>query len=431
MPLDYVDSHYARTLSESGERRTLDARIETETCIVGGGLAGLSIALGLAERGRKVTVLEARQVGWGASGRNGGFVGPGFACGLDAIARRVGETDAHRLYRLSAEAVDLVRHRIDRYGIDCGPHLDGVVSASWFDQGDTLRRSVDRMNKRVDAGLEYWPRAKVREHYLSRRYFDGMFGARRFQFHPLNYTRGIARAAEGHGAAIYERSAVTAFDLGGDRKRIRTARGEVVADQVVFCCSGYLGWLHPRLALTTLPVATYVVLTEPLGDRLRDAIRAPWPCSDNRLANDYYRPLPDGRLLWGGRVSSFRQPRDLARRMIGDILKVYPQLRGIRAEVAWPGTMGYATHKMPQVGQLSDGVWYSQGYGGHGMNTTAMGGELVAKAIAEGDETWRLLEPFGLPFAGGPLGPAIAQVVYWGYQAQDAWRSWRSRTRHG
>ena len=107
--------------------------------------------------------------------------------------------------------------------------------------------------------------------------------------------------------------------------------------------------------------------------------------------------------------------------------RVYPQLADVPIAAAWPGTMGYATHKMPQIGRLAPGVWYNQGFGGHGMNTTTVGGEVIARAIAEGDETWRLFQPFGLTFAGGPLAPVAAQTAYWLYQARDGWRAWRDR----
>jgi len=423
---DYVDSYYARSRADDVRRSPLTETIDTEICVVGGGMAGLATALGLAERGRKVVLLESRRVGWGASGRNGGFVSHGFACGLDALLSRVGLERTRELYRLSDQSVALVRSRVEQYGISCGPITDGLANCSWFDDADAVRRRVDKANQAVDAGLEFWPRDKVRDLWRSPRYFDAAFKTKAFTFHSLNFTRGIAAAAEGHGARIFEDTAVREVDLDAEVKRIETDRGTVRADQVVFCCSGYIEGLVEPLSQATLPVGTYVVLTEPVGDNLlKSAINAPHGVSDDRFATDYYRPLPDGRILWGGRISRWTDPANLAELMMGDLRAVYPQLSAVRAEVAWPGTMGYAVHKMPQIGLLKPGVWYNQGHGGHGMATTTLGGELVASAIAEGDERYRLFEPFGLNWAGGSLGPWVAQLTYWKYELQDAWRLWR------
>ncbi|UUX50145.1 FAD-binding oxidoreductase [Nisaea acidiphila] len=423
----YIDSYYHRTLRAPAARPTLVEDTDCDICIIGGGMAGLATALGLAERGRDVVLLEAKRVGWGASGRNGGFVGGGYSLGIGDIEARVGREDADALARLTLDALELIKQRIERYGIDAGPMRPGIMKASWFANADSLRAHADKMNERFGIGLTFQSRERMRELYLTERYYEGLLDPTAFQFHSLNFTNGIADACAGNGARIFENAAVTHMDLTGDRKRIDTAHASISANQVVICCSGYIGHLHPKLSRATLPVGTYVVLTEPLGDRLEQAIKAPYGTSDSRLAGDYYRALPDTRLLWGGRVSSNLSPRNLKQKMIGDILRIYPQLEGVRAAVAWPGTMGYAVHKMPQIGQLSEGVWYNQGYGGHGMCATTAGGEVVAKAIAEGDESYKLFAPFGLDFAGGPLGPAIAQCAYWGFQLQDLWQAWKSK----
>lgn len=423
---DYVDSYYARTTGDDIRRAPLSERVEAEVCVVGGGMAGLATALGLAERGRKVVLLEARRVGWGASGRNGGFVSHGFAKGLDGLYQAVGRERTRELYALSDMSVELVRNRVEQYAIDCGPLTPGLANCSWFDDADAVRRRVDHANELVGAGLEFWPREKVRDLWHSPRYFDAAFKTKAFTFHSLNFTRGIARAAEGLGVRIFEDTPVTSVDLDGEPKRITTAGGSVVADEVVFCCSGYIDGLVGALDRATLPIGTYVLLTEPISEnKLKSAINAPHGVSDDRFATDYYRPLPDGRILWGGRISRRTDPSDLAALMLGDLVSVYPQLSDVKAEVAWPGTMGYATHKMPQIGRLRPGVWYNQGHGGHGMASTTLGGELVASAIAEGDERYRLFEPFGLSWAGGPLGTWVAQLTYWKYELQDAWRLWR------
>ncbi len=417
----HVDSYYSRTLVGRRDHPPLRGEARTGVCIIGGGLAGLATALGLAERGVEARLLEARRVGWGASGRNGGFVSPGFSLGIEALTKRVGRDHAARLYRLTQEAMALIRARIARFAIACQP-VEGKVIASWFDDRAGMERTAALRRERFGEAVDFWPRQKLRELYRSERYYDGVFLAEAFHLHPLNFALGIAAAAEAAGAVVHEASPVTSVAPAGDGLEVETEGGRLRAEQVVYCCSGYLEGLEPRLARATLPVGTYVMATEPLGERLETAIRAPYALADTRFATDYYRPLADGRILWGGRIGAFRPPADLARALLGDLVKVYPQLAGVRADVAWAGTMGYATHKMPQIGRLRPGVWYNMGYGGHGLCATTMGGELIAAAIADGDERYRLFEPFGLSYAGGPFAAAIAQAAYWIYQLRDALR---------
>ena len=421
MAASYIDSYYARTASAGEPRPPLEGVLEADVCVVGGGLAGLSSALGLAERGVSVALLEGNRVGWGASGRNGGFVSGGFSLSLQALERRLGRDHAQRLHGLSWDAVALMRRRIETYAIDCGPIVDGVIRASWFDDADGLLRERDYMADIAGIEEEFWPREKLREILLSPRYYDGLFNPRGFHFHPLNYCLGIAGAVESRGARIFEGARVTALDLEGPVKIIRTEQGEIRASAVVMTCGGYIAGLHGKLSRAIVPVATYVAVTEPLGDRLQTAMRTPCAVHDTRFALDYYRPLHDSRILWGGRVTVRRSdPTDLAGLMRGDLLKVYPQLAGVEMETAWSGLMSYAVHKMPQIGEVSPGVWHAMGFGGHGMNTTTMAGELIAGAIAENDDRYRLFAPFGLTPTGGPIGAAAAQLTYWYYGLRDA-----------
>ena len=423
MTADYVDSYYGRTLSDDHRWPSLRGTAAADVCIIGGGLAGLNTALGLAQRGRSAVVLESWRVAWGASGRNGGFVSPGYALSTEALAARVGVAQARRLFDLTVDAMALIRRRIDTLAIDCGPLQNGIVVAGWRGAASGLRAHVDFMNDRMGTAMEYWPAERLREHFISSCYMDACFAPEGMHLHSLNFARGIARAAAEAGARIHEESAVTALARRGDGFLVETAEGSVQADQVVLCMSGYAGDVQRRIRAATLPVATYVMLTEPAGNALAGCIRAPYAVADTRRAGDYYRALPDGRILWGGRVSTFRTPPSrLAEAMRGDLAKVYPELAHLKVEAAWDGLMGYASHRMPQIGRLEPGLWYCMGFGGKGMCATTMGGEVIARAIAEEDETWRLFEAFPLGFAGGPLKPAIAQLAYWWMQLRDTAR---------
>ena len=190
---------------------------------------------------------------------------------------------------------------------------------------------------------------------------------------------------------------------------------------VVLACGGYLARLRPRVDRAVLPIATYVMVTEPLGDRMRDVLATPAAIYDTRFAFDYYRPLPDRRLLWGGRISvRDRSPREVEDALVGDMLRVFPQLHGVGIDHAWSGLMSYAPHEMPHVLEAEPGLWVAQAFGGHGVAPTTAAGELIASAIADGDTRWRLLSRYGLQPAFKPFGFAAAQASYWWAQSKDA-----------
>ena len=416
----HIASYYAETANDQTPRDSLLETIETDVCVVGGGLAGLSSALELSERGVDVVLLEAHRVGWGASGRNGGFVGAGFSVSPVKLVEKLGLEHAKLLYELSRLGRERVRENIEKYAIDCGPVVSGALSPSWFESREPLQRQIDYMRTNFDEAMDFWPRERVRQLLVTERYHDALFRPDTFQFHPLNYCQGLAHACESQGVKLFENSPVSAHTLRPGEKSIQTDNGAVRCRRVVLSCGGYLGSLLPRLSNAIVPIATYVIATEPLGERIDEAIRTRFAISDNRRVEDYYRRLHDGIILWGGRISVRQsQPPDLSQSMLNDLVKVYPQLEGIRVESAWHGLMSYAAHKMPQIGNLGDDVWYAMGFGGHGMNTTAMAGNLIGTAIAQGDERYQLFKPFGLLPTGGPIGRAAAQLTYWYYQLQD------------
>jgi gamma-glutamylputrescine oxidase len=411
---DYVDSFYSRTMAEPGARPALEGAIETETCVIGGGLAGLATALNLAERGRSVVLLEANRIGWGASGRNGGFMSPGFATGVSGLIEKVGRHKAREMYALSKMGHALVRDRISAYQIDCGPIEVGGLRCAMAGREEGLEAYCALMAQEFDTTIEYWPASLVREALATTRYADATYNPNTYRLHPLNLARGLARAIDQRGGRLFEQSRVQRIDLRGPGREVRTAAGTVRAQQIVLACGGYIGWLHWPLAMATVPVATFVMVTEPLGDRLRNAIRVPFAVSDIQTPTNYYRPLADGRLMWGGRVLTWQPgPKRLARDLKRDMASFYPDLAQAHVEVAWGGLMAYHRHRLPVIGQLDDGIWCAGGFGGLGLAATTMAGHLVAAGIADGDDRWRLFTAAGLPFAGGVLGRVPAQFVYW------------------
>jgi gamma-glutamylputrescine oxidase len=419
----YIETYYRDTLNSNKKRAPLSENTDTEICVIGGGLAGLSTALGLVEKGKRVKLIEANRIGWGASGRNGGFVAKGYAAGYRPLVKKVGLEHTKQLHKLATYGRSLIRERMEKYNIDCGPIVKGVLGVSWNNHPESVHDYIEFMRKDLNAPLEFWPTEKIRDLCKTERYFDGFYSPEDYQFHPLNYVHGLAKAIEDQGGEIYEGTKADKIDDRPDGGyAVHTAQGQIKCDQVVLCCSIYVDDLNKKLKYAAFPVYTYVMVTKPIPtDRLDKALNTNYAIFDNRYAQDYYRRLPDNRILWGGRVSLSGIPKNLAEIMKRDLLKVYPQLEGVvEPEYAWGGSLCYAPHKMPQIGELKPGYWYNTCFGGHGLVPTSVGGDVVSSAIAEGDERYKLFEPFSkLNFAGGPLSPYIAQSVYYLWRARD------------
>lgn len=421
--MTYPATWYARSRSDTADRPALQGAHDTDTVIVGGGLAGLTTALELAREGVAVTVIDSESVGFGASGRNGGIVSPAFACGGEAIEARVGAEAARALHRLTIEGVQRLRANIDNLGITDAAPVAGLLNLRRFDAVADLHDYAAAYEQDYGYHFTYLDRAAIAERLATRRYIHGLEDAQAFHIHPLNYLRALAREIERLGGRIFEASPAIGADL-GPQKVIRTPQGRITAHRAVFATGGYTGPLIPRLKRGVLPIATYMMLTEPAAELLSRTIRTPAAVLDDRRASDYYRLVEGGsRLLWGGRITTRAASAEgVARELRAAMLDVYPQLAGLKTELAWSGLMAYARHLMPQLGRLQPDVWHITAFGGHGLNTTAITGKILAEAILGQSDRIRMFEPFALNWAGGPIGLAVAQLTYWGLQAQDWWR---------
>ncbi|KFN45258.1 NAD(P)/FAD-dependent oxidoreductase [Arenimonas composti] len=419
--------YYRRTAGAAPPAPVLRGRHEAAVCIVGGGFAGLNTALGLAERGvGQVLLLEAQDLAHGASGRNGGFVFGGFSRGEAQLLSELGPVRAKALYRGTRDAVGLIRRRIADHGIACDHTDAGVLWTNWFRDPTPLRERQRLLAEHFDTRWDWVPAAQLADIVRSGRYADALFERDALHFNPLAYAHGIAATAAARGVALHAGSPATALVRDGAGWCVRTPEGEVRARDVVLACGGYLAGLRTEVDAGVLPIATYVMVTAPLGARMDEILRTRAAIYDSRFAFDYYRPLPDTRLLWGGRISvRDRRPAAVQRLLYRDLLRVFPQLDGIRIEDAWSGLMSYARHEMPQIGRIDEGLWLAQAFGGHGVAPTTFAGEVLAAAIAEGDARWREFADYGLVSALKPAGFLAAQLGYWWLQAKDAWKAWR------
>ncbi len=427
-PLALPDTYYARDAGVGTPRPPLNGVIEVDVCVVGAGLAGLSTALELARRGRRVCVLEAQRIAWGASGRNGGFVGPGYASGFANIARRVGPERAHELHRLSIEGAAAVADNIARFGIQSAQRRDGILSVARYEASTELQAQRDRIEREFDYALEFRSRDQVQALLHSPHYFQGLYNPNGFHLQPLSYTRALAVEFERLGGSVYEGTRAHTLESGAAGTVVVTAGGRARCRDLVVACGGYTDALVPQLERSYLPIATYVMLTRPDPALIGAAIRTSAAIADQRRAGDYYRCVDQGsRILWGGGITTRTgQPRQLAQQLHRAMTATYPQLQGLAVDVAWSGLMAYARHLMPQIGRLRPGLWYCTAFGGHGLNTTAIGGRVIAEAITGESDRYRLYAPFGLAWNGSLAGRAAAQATYWTLQAMDFLRERRA-----
>ncbi|SMG01620.1 NAD(P)/FAD-dependent oxidoreductase [Burkholderia singularis] len=420
----HADSYYSATLNDTTGHPPLEGSIQADVCVIGAGLTGLSAALDLAERGYSVAVVEASKVGWAASGRNGGQLIGGYACDIDTFAPYVSNDELRQIWNMGLETLDIVKTRVAKHSIDCALTPGYLSAANKPRDVDALRRWRDDAARRFGYDrLRYVERDELPHYVQSSRYLGGLFDPDSGHLHPLNYTLGLARAAVQSGARIFENSCVTRIsDEYGDHV-VSTARGAVRAKFVVLGCNVFLGTLAPSLARKIMPVGTYVIATEPLGEARASALMpARAAVCDSRFVLDYFRLSSDTRLLWGGKVSySTLEPHNLGQAMRKDMLKTFPQLADVKIEHAWGGFVDITMNRAPHFGRLSPTVYFAQGFSGHGVNTTGLAGKLIAEAIdgqAARFDLFAKIRHRDFPGGAAFRTPALVLAMAW-YRMRD------------
>lgn len=366
-----------------GPAPALTGNQRADVCVVGGGITGCSAALHLAQRGYRVKLLEARRIGWGASGRAGGHVQPGLGTDMEAVAAGLGPDDARRVWGITLEAMDLLESLVDEHRIPCDLQ-HGYVHAAVRPRHLRYYRELQR-RLADDYGYEdmYWlDRDALHERVRTDHYLGGLYEPRAGSLHPLNYTLGLARAAQSQGVELHEDSPVTRIER-GSAALVHTADGSVRADHVVLACNAYLDDLEPALRAKIMPVSNYVVATEPLNDeRIEDTLPRHDAVSDANFVLDYYHLSADRRLLYGGEVSyDGREPRNLRRRLEAKMVRLFPVLRGVRIEYMWGGRVGITLNRFPHFGRVHDNVYFAHGYSGLGLAMAGMAGKLLSEVV--------------------------------------------------
>ena len=419
----HVDSYYAASAHPAPERPTLEGSVDCDVCVVGGGIAGCSTALHLAERGYSVVLLEEHRIGWGASGRSGAQALFGVAAGQAKLERLVGAADARRIWDVTVEGLALQRELIAAHAIDCD-YVAGQMHVAIKPRHDReLREELEQLHTRFGYGsARMVERAELRSLVASRRYISAIHDANGGHLHPLNYTLGLAAAAERCGALIHEGTRALAYEDGAT-VRVITPRGEIACRQLALCGNAYVGALAGTLNRRIMAVGTYVIATEPLGaDRARGLIANNAAVSDSNWVLDYFRLSADHRLLFGGRVSySGLDPFNTGHATRARMLAVFPQLGDVRIEHAWGGYVDITLNRAPDFGRLSANVFYLQGFSGHGIALTGIAGKLLAEALAGTAERFDVFTR--IPHRGFPGGlalrrPALVLGMLW-YRLRD------------
>jgi glycine/D-amino acid oxidase-like deaminating enzyme len=381
-----------------------------DVAVIGAGFTGLSAARTLAKRGAAVAVLEAESTGWGASSRNGGMVLTGLKLGVNQLISMYGRERTRRMYAASLASIDCVESIVREEKIDCAfsrcGHLEVACKQKHFDD---YARQAEVIAREFDHRLRVVLRHELQTEIGSSIYYGGMVDEVSAGLNPARYVAGLARAAMQAGGVIHEKTRVLKVERdarqGTQGWRLTTSRGPLWAREVFVGTSGYTGAATPALRKKIIPIGSYIITTEVVPDELASELSP-----RNRMIYDsknylyYYRLTPDNRMLFGGRAAFFPETADSIRRS-AEILRrgmidVYPQLREVKVEYVWGGTLDFAFDIMPHAGQM-DGIYYAVGYAGHGVAMATWQGQKMAEQMA-GEKPEN---PFvGIPFPGAPLG---------------------------
>jgi glycine/D-amino acid oxidase-like deaminating enzyme len=396
-------------------RSRLSFDLDADICVVGAGLAGLTVALEAARMGASVAVLEGRHVGWNASGHQLGTVMPGYGLPIGELIARIGFEDARELWSLSKDGADMVRATATEELIPGIALSEGALEVSNVDVGDQLISRLQMLGEDFGTEVEGWQIERVRDQLRTEHYFHGVYYPKAFQIDGRKYVHGLAALARRAGARIFEDTPVVSIDPSGIRKRIVTPSARLRASHIVLAGNIHLGAPLRRLSETLLPVWRYAAVTAPLGDRLAEIIAFPGSVTDTD-GIDHFRIVDGDRLMWASPETTWNaRPERFAGAVARRIRTVFPRLGKVEIAEVWGGAVGQTVHGMPQIGQLRKGLWVTSGFGRQGLNTSAMAGRLIAQGILWGDDRWRLFSPFELVWAGGSTGRVVGHAVgIWG-----------------
>jgi gamma-glutamylputrescine oxidase len=413
--MDHPQSYYAATAQAAPPAPPLAGSVRADVCIIGGGYTGLSAALHLARAGRKVLLLDAAQLGGGASGRNGGQAHFGFRRDQLWLERQLGAELARSIWQLCLDAHSHLHSTLRDEAIDC-EYRSGLLHL------DHRARAVPASHAYARHLQDHYgydgERAILREEaralVASDAYHGGVLARDGGHLHALNFALGLARAAQRAGAALHAHTAVTDIVKQDGRWRACTAAGDVQAETMIVACNGYLRRLVPEIEARVMPINNFIATTAPLPDPAA-LIKNGYAVADSRFVVYYFRLTPDGRLLFGGGENySYAFPKDIAAFVRPHMLKIFPQLANIKIDHAWGGTLAVTPTRLPFVRRLEPGLYTASGYSGQGVMLAPYFGKLLADVIVHESAQFDLLSKLPVPrFPGGTLlrWPILASAM--------------------
>lgn len=419
MTTSYPDTYYAATADAPPPRPPLIGEVKAETVVIGGGFTGTSAALTLAQAGVRVVLLEGDRIGYAASGRNGGQIHGGFRWEQEQFEQKYGREHAHRLFQLAEDAKALVRSRARTLAIDCDLAEGLVIAAHNPRTARGLKAETDHLNREYGySAARYLDRDEALARTGSPIYHGALADAGGGHLHPLKYVLGTARAAEAAGAILHEDSRVTALESNGAKLVARTENGRVIADRAIVACDAFVEFILPGLARYIAPVESHILATAPLTpEQRRTVLPQNDAVADTRFVLDYYRLSADGRMLFSGGERFTRPASDIHGLVRPRMEYVFPQLKGIRIDYSWAGTVGITATRLPHFGRApgyGDRVLFGYGYSGHGVALANMGGKALADAAmgnTEGFDLLASLKPVSFPGGAMLRRPLVALTL--------------------
>ena len=417
-------SFYSSTIENLNSKDELNTDIDVDVCIIGGGLTGISSALNLIKKGYSVALCEARKIGWGASGRNGGQLGIGMRKDQYTVEKMLGLSHAKELWNLGLESVADVKSLIKENNIDC--HLvNGVMSTACFEKDiDEYKFEIEHMSKNYKfEGYKFFNKSEIKYEIDSDIYLAGMLNSGSYHLNPLKLTISLAKLIK-KNVKIFENNPVLKFYEKNDRVEVITKKGIIKANKVVVACNGYLDSLLGSKKNKFIPINNYIVATEPLGEKkAKEVIRNNYAVCDTRFIIDYYRFSEDWRMIFGGgETFTSRFAKDSESFVTKRMIKVFPQLKKYKIDYSWGGTLAITVNRLPHFGSIMNNkLIYAFGYSGHGLALSVLAGKLIAEHINGDSDRFKFfsdINHMSIPFGSLLRRPIYSSAILY-YKIRD------------